>query len=212
MPKHLHETFPFLLNRIAALVSDAVNREFRPLVLNVFGARVRILLFLDDVRTVGDLAQGAALDQSTLSHILRRLERLGYLSKERQEHDNRLVKVSLTQEGASRRRDLLAGRAEARCAAYQGARRCEEERAEASAQQAVRKRSGIPCGRPPQKRARDQGAPIAGKPKAIQAHRRGGPGPSPGQCASVAAHRKSIRRMSQVGGWKSPNDEVADLT
>lgn len=99
MAKHLHETFPFLLNRIAARVTDAVNREFRPLGLNVFGARVLILLFLDDARTVGELAERAALDQSTLSHILRRLEGLGYLSKERQEHDNRSVMVSLTQKG-----------------------------------------------------------------------------------------------------------------
>ncbi|SRR6266480_5003055 len=99
MSAHLHETFPFLVNRVAARMTDAVNKQFRPLGLNVFGARVLILLFLDDARTVGELAERAALDQSTLSHILRRLERLGYLSKQRQEHDNRSVMVSLTKKG-----------------------------------------------------------------------------------------------------------------
>ena len=52
MPAHLDETFPFLINRVAALISDAANRQFKPSGLNVFGARVLILLFLDDARTV----------------------------------------------------------------------------------------------------------------------------------------------------------------
>jgi DNA-binding PadR family transcriptional regulator len=45
------------------------------------------------------LAEQAALEQSTLSHILRRLEAQGHLRKERQPHDNRSVLVSLTQQG-----------------------------------------------------------------------------------------------------------------
>lgn len=67
--------------------------------VNIYAARVLILLKLDDDRTVGDLAEHAALDQTTLSHILRRLQRQGLVTRTRQEHDNRSVLVSLTDEG-----------------------------------------------------------------------------------------------------------------
>lgn len=99
MTSHLHDTLPFLLNRVAARTSDAVNQEFRPLGLNVFAARVLILLHLHEASTVGELAEKAALDQSTLSHILRRLERDGLLKRVRVFHDNRSVMVSLTPSG-----------------------------------------------------------------------------------------------------------------
>jgi DNA-binding MarR family transcriptional regulator len=99
MAGHLHDTLPFLLNRIAARISDSVNREFRPLGLNVFAARVLILLYLGDARSVGELAEEASLDQSTLSHILRRLAKDGLVVRERLEHDNRSVIVSLTKPG-----------------------------------------------------------------------------------------------------------------
>ncbi|WPH15970.1 MarR family winged helix-turn-helix transcriptional regulator [Variovorax paradoxus] len=99
MPAHLHDTLPFLLNRIAARITEAVNREFRPLGLNVFSGRVLTLLYLDEASTVGELAEKAALDQSTLSHILRRLQADGLLRKERLDHDNRSVMVLLTERG-----------------------------------------------------------------------------------------------------------------
>ncbi|MES2536917.1 MAG: MarR family transcriptional regulator [Pseudomonadota bacterium] len=99
MASHLHETLPFLVHRISAAISDGANSEFQHLGLNVYAARVLILLYLDDAHTVGELAETASLDQSTLSHILRRLVTQGLLVKERQEHDNRSVLVSLTKEG-----------------------------------------------------------------------------------------------------------------
>ena len=100
MPSHLHATLPFLLNRIAARVTDAVNREFAPMGLNIFAVRVLILLHQDGAMTVGELAEQASLDQSTLSHILRRLQGEDLLVKERLEHDNRSVKVTLTHAGS----------------------------------------------------------------------------------------------------------------
>ena len=94
-----HDTLPFLIYRIAAKVADSVNKEFAPLGLNIYAARVLILLKLGDERTVGDLAEHASLDQTTVSHILRRLQRQGLVARTRQEHDNRSVLVSLTNEG-----------------------------------------------------------------------------------------------------------------
>jgi DNA-binding MarR family transcriptional regulator len=99
MPDHLHHTLPFLLNRIAAVVTDGVNHAFQSQGLNVYAARVLILLHLDGHYSVGDLALQASLDQSTLSHILRRLEKQGLVKRTRQEMDNRSVLVALTPEG-----------------------------------------------------------------------------------------------------------------
>ena len=99
MSNHLHHTLPFLLNRIAAVVTDGVNHAFQSQGLNVYAARVLILLHLDGDHSVGDLALQASLDQSTLSHILRRLEKQGLVKRTRQALDNRSVLVSLTPEG-----------------------------------------------------------------------------------------------------------------
>lgn len=99
MSEHLHETLPFLLNRIAAIVSEEVNSTFKPAGLTVYSARVLILLHLEGACSVGELAEKAALDQSTLSHILRRLHESGLVDKERPDHDSRTVMATLTKAG-----------------------------------------------------------------------------------------------------------------
>jgi hypothetical protein len=99
MSEHIHHTLPFLINRIAATVSAWVNQEFQSLGLNVYSARVLILLYLDGAHSVGHLALQSSLEQSTLSHILIRLEKQGLLKRMRQPMDNRSVLVTLSPEG-----------------------------------------------------------------------------------------------------------------
>lgn len=100
MTTHLHQTLTFLLNRVAAAIADAGEHEFRRLGLNLYAVRVLILLHQgSDEYTVGSLAESAALEQSTVSHILRRLEKRGFIVRERQEHDNRSVIVRITEDG-----------------------------------------------------------------------------------------------------------------
>jgi MarR family transcriptional regulator, organic hydroperoxide resistance regulator len=99
MSDHIHHTLPFLINRIAATVSAWVNQQFLSLGLNVYSARVLILLHLDGEHSVGHLALQSSLEQSTLSHILIRLEKQGLVKRTRQPSDNRSVLVTLTSEG-----------------------------------------------------------------------------------------------------------------
>jgi len=93
-----HNTVPFLLARVATLM-NAWHADFRKLGLSVLSVRVMAVLSLNGGATVGELAEGSSIDQSTLSHILRRLERAKLVAKTRQDHDNRSVRVTTTARG-----------------------------------------------------------------------------------------------------------------
>ena len=93
-----HNTVPFLVARVATLM-NAWHADFRKLGLSVLSVRVMAVLSLNGGASVGELAEATSIDPSTLSHILRRLERQKLVHKTRQDHDNRSVKVSTTARG-----------------------------------------------------------------------------------------------------------------
>jgi DNA-binding MarR family transcriptional regulator len=93
-----HNTVPFLVTRLANMM-NGWHADFRKLGLSVLSVRVMAVLSLNGGATVGELAEATSIDQSTLSHILRRLERQKLVQKTRQDHDNRSVKVSTTAKG-----------------------------------------------------------------------------------------------------------------
>lgn len=93
-----HNTVPFLLARVASAM-NGWHADFRRLGLSVLSVRVMAVLSLNGAAAVGELAEAASIDQSTLSHILRRLQRARLVEKTRQAHDNRSVKVQLTAKG-----------------------------------------------------------------------------------------------------------------
>jgi len=93
-----HDTVPFLIARVATLM-NAWHADFRRLGLSVLSVRVMAVLSLNGGATVGELADATSIDQSTLSHILRRLQRAKLVEKARQDHDNRSVKVTTTHKG-----------------------------------------------------------------------------------------------------------------
>src|SRR6478735_6476799 len=70
---------------------------------------VLLALWQDDAAgattTVTALAERLHLDPGTLSPLLKRLEALGYVARERSASDGRQVLVTLTAEGRARRRD-----------------------------------------------------------------------------------------------------------
>ncbi len=93
-----HNTVPFLVARVATLM-NAWHADFRKLGLSVLSVRVMAVLSLNGAATVGELAEAASIEPSTLSHILRRLERAKLVEKTRQDHDNRSVRVATTAKG-----------------------------------------------------------------------------------------------------------------
>ena len=93
-----HDTVPFLVARVATLM-NAWHADFKKLGLSVLSVRVMAVLSLNGAATVGELAEATSIDQSTLSHILRRLERARLIQKTRQDHDNRSVRITATARG-----------------------------------------------------------------------------------------------------------------
>jgi DNA-binding MarR family transcriptional regulator len=93
-----HDTVPFLVARVATLM-NGWHADFKKLGLSVLSVRVMSVLGLNGSASVGDLVEATSIDQSTLSHIVRRLARAGLVRKTRQDHDNRSVRISTTARG-----------------------------------------------------------------------------------------------------------------
>jgi DNA-binding MarR family transcriptional regulator len=86
----------------------AINRVYKPL-LDKLGLTypqylVMMALWEHDDRTVGDLGKALSLESNTLTPLLKRLEALGRISRQRDPQDERQVRVRLTSSGRALRR------------------------------------------------------------------------------------------------------------
>jgi DNA-binding MarR family transcriptional regulator len=106
-PLALDEQLCFAL----AVASRAVVMAYRP-VLEPIGLThpqylVMLALWQHREVSVGELSALLHLDAGTLSPLLKRLERAGLVDRSRSPEDERVVRVSLTQEGKRLRRRAL---------------------------------------------------------------------------------------------------------
>ncbi len=89
----------------------AVNRIYKP-VLDELGLTypqyiVMVSLYEHDDQTVGGLGDKLFLDSSTLTPLLKRMEAMGHLTRQRDPEDERQVRVRLTPQGRSVRERAL---------------------------------------------------------------------------------------------------------
>ena len=94
----------FLFHRI----TRDLNAAYRPL-LSELGLTypqylVMLVLWEEDSRSVKELGEQLCLDSGTLSPLLRRLDRLGFIERVRDRADERRVQVQLTDDGRALRR------------------------------------------------------------------------------------------------------------
>lgn len=90
----------FLLARLVSRLEQVASPQFRAYGLSIPAARtMSSLLEHGGSQSVGSLAEITCIDISTMSHILRRLEALRYVDRERQADDNRVVVAVLTRKG-----------------------------------------------------------------------------------------------------------------
>lgn len=65
-----------------------------------------VVLWEQDNQTVGSLGEKLFLESNTLTPILKKLEAMGYLRRQRDPEDERQVRISLTKEGRKLREEL----------------------------------------------------------------------------------------------------------
>ena len=83
--------------------SHAFNRVYQPLLreldLTYPQFIAMVLLWAQDGQTVGDLGRQLFLQSNTLTPMLKRLEALGYIRRNRDSADERQVRINLTEAG-----------------------------------------------------------------------------------------------------------------
>lgn len=89
--------------------SRAMTAAYRPILaemkLTYPQYLVLLVLWDEDRVTVGQLGERLQLDSGTLSPLLKRLEANGFVRRERSLDDERLVEVTLTEDGRELERD-----------------------------------------------------------------------------------------------------------
>jgi DNA-binding MarR family transcriptional regulator len=93
----------------------AINRLYQPM-LDELGLTypqylVLVALYEQDDQTVGGLGGRLFLDSSTLTPLLKRMEALGYVSRQRGTEDERQVRIRLTARGRALREKGMGFRA-----------------------------------------------------------------------------------------------------
>jgi len=87
------------VRRLASRLSSVADKHYRKFGINTQIARVLLVLWAKEVASVGELCEATTIDQSTLSHMLKRLMAKQIIVKKREDQDNRTVRVSLTPKG-----------------------------------------------------------------------------------------------------------------
>jgi DNA-binding MarR family transcriptional regulator len=95
----LQNFVPFLLYRVMAKSVTLAAADYAGLGLSIQEARVIIVLLHNPGTRVGALADFTCIEQSAMSHMLRRLSRNKLVSRDRVAHDNRSVEITLTAKG-----------------------------------------------------------------------------------------------------------------
>lgn len=91
----------FLLYRTVAALVDATAPYYRSFGLSIPAARAMVSLAENGgALTVSRLSHVTGIDLSTISHLLRRIEALAYVTRARAGDDNRVVTITLTPAGA----------------------------------------------------------------------------------------------------------------
>jgi DNA-binding MarR family transcriptional regulator len=87
----------------------AFSRVYKPL-LKALGLTypqyiVMVALWAEDDQTVGALCDRLFLESSTITPLLKRLQAMGHIERNRDPSDERLVRIRLTQRGSAMRND-----------------------------------------------------------------------------------------------------------
>lgn len=89
----------FMIYRIGEHMARICNPWFQEWGLDLVTSRMMVALLERETMTAGEIVKIMALPQSTISHQLKRLEGLGYLTRTVGAEDSRIVVARLTERG-----------------------------------------------------------------------------------------------------------------
>jgi DNA-binding MarR family transcriptional regulator len=89
----------FALYRASRSITRLYTRYLAPLHLTYAQYVVMVVLWESDALAVKDLGARLCLDSATLTPVLKKLESHGYLVRQRDKNDERVVKIHLTTDG-----------------------------------------------------------------------------------------------------------------
>lgn len=95
----LMERISFLTHRLNALMARACNPYFQKWGVDLVMSRMMVVMLEHGPLPAGEIVKIMALPQSTISHQIKRLERLGYVEREQGKQDSRVRVASLTEQG-----------------------------------------------------------------------------------------------------------------
>lgn len=95
----LSERLSFSIHQLSAQLVRIVNPLFRRFGIDSVSSQIMLLVQERGAMGISELLDIMHLPQSTISHQLQRLEKRGYLLRERLGRDQRNVTISLTQSG-----------------------------------------------------------------------------------------------------------------
>lgn len=89
----------FMMHRINAHMMRVCNPYFQEWGVDLVTSRMMVALLEKGPLSAGEIVRIMALPQSTISHQIKRLEKLGYLQRAAGETDSRMVIADLTERG-----------------------------------------------------------------------------------------------------------------
>lgn len=95
----LMDRISFLMHRLNALMARACNPYFQTWGVDLVMSRMMVVMLEHGPLPAGEIVKIMALPQSTISHQIKRLERLGYVVREQGKQDSRVRAAALTEEG-----------------------------------------------------------------------------------------------------------------
>lgn len=98
---------PYLMNRIVSRLNQRMTDQMRQLGLTFQHWRVLLVLANRGRRTVNTLADDTLIPQSTLSRLLMRMEKGGFVRRLPHGNDSRLVEVEITEKGEATFSEVL---------------------------------------------------------------------------------------------------------
>jgi MarR family transcriptional regulator, organic hydroperoxide resistance regulator len=95
----LTESFPYLLTRAGVRMGELFSEELAEIGMTLPMYRVMAALWERDGQKLSELAEMISIEMSTLSRLITEMKKRDLVSRQRQDGDERSVRLSLTDEG-----------------------------------------------------------------------------------------------------------------